>query len=127
MALQNMFRRREKNEEPKNGKVRNRKAKKKTFVEFEGLRLPKRRSNFGLNSEEAYIKSATDQIERIRPYISSDSRILDFGSGQGRILNGLVHLGLEVGHYVGADIDAKSVAWCIGNLGYPDKNVTFVW
>jgi SAM-dependent methyltransferase len=126
MALRDLLRQRAEKERPGNGKERKNK-KKKSFVEFEGLRLPNRRSNFGLNSEEAYIKSATDQIERIRPYISSGSRILDFGSGQGRLLNGLVHLGVDIGHYVGADIDARSVAWCVGNLGYPGKNVTFVW
>ncbi len=94
---------------------------------FGDLRLPLRRSNHGLKSDEAYLHSVAEQIEPIRTWFSPSARVLDFGCGQGRLLNGLIFHGIGFGQYLGCDVNAASVAWCVSNLSYPSRPVSFLW
>lgn len=97
------------------------------FVTYEGLVLPRKRSNLGLRDEATYVASAVEQIEPLSDRLKPNSRILDFGCGQGRFLIGLRHLQMPFGAYLGIDIDKDSVGWCIRRLSDTDQNVAFAW
>lgn len=96
------------------------------FVLYENVRLPTRRSNQGLGSNELYVSETTTQISKFLNADSSDVKILDFGCGQGRLLNGLILSKINFLEYVGIDIDSNSVSWCIRNLTY-SENISFIW
>lgn len=94
---------------------------------YEGLRLPLRRSNKALNDNAAYLASIREQIGHVRPFLSPDCRILDFGCGQGRLLNGLLHQRLPFGAYIGVDVDPRAVAWCCTHLSHSGAHCSFYW
>ena len=94
---------------------------------FEGLRLPLRRSNRNLQDDAGYLASIAEQISHIRPYLGEQTDILDFGCGQGRFLNGLLHTKTPFKSYLGADISPNSVAWCCRNLSYDHHQIGFLW
>jgi SAM-dependent methyltransferase len=99
----------------------------KDYTELNNLRLPKRRSNQGLSDNTIYLKETESQIDELKKYAPEEAlKILDFGSGQGRLLNGLIYTNTNFEEYVGIDIDADSVEWCLRNLKY-EKNISFVW
>jgi len=99
----------------------------KGYLSHNGVRLPLLRSNEGLFSNEKYLSETISQINSLKRYSSLDeARILDFGSGQGRLLNGMMYSGVNFADYTGVDIDPVSVNWCIKNLQY-NKNISFIW
>lgn len=91
--------------------------------------LPIIRSNEGLNDDEEYIKSAIDQVKFLQKYcnITSSTKILDFGCGQGRLANGFILSGLYQVSYHGIDTNAKSISWCKHWLQKHHPNFDFLW
>lgn len=97
------------------------------YIEFQGIRLPKRRSNQGLTSNIDYIAETKRQIRTFETEFDFElESIFDFGCGQGRLLNGLIYTKSKFTDYVGLDVDAVSIQWCVKNLAY-SKNIAFVW
>ena len=100
---------------------------KPEYEAFQNLRLPVHRSNRGLQDNQAYLTSIRQQIAHISDYLGADVSVLDFGCGQGRLLNGLVHSGTDFGSYLGVDLNPASIAWCCRNLSYAGLNTAFLW
>ena len=59
---------------------------------YKQLYLPLERSNEQLSGDEEYINSATEQVDDLSIYcdLTAETRVLDFGCGQGRFANGLL-------------------------------------
>lgn len=83
-------------------------------IQYKNLFLPDFRSNENLNHNAAYLQSAINQIDHLVDYcdLTKDSRILDFGCGQGRLLNGITHLQKKFSTYEGLDTKMDSINWC---------------
>ena len=96
------------------------------YETYRGLRLPVRRSNQGMSNNATYLEETAAQVGAFLGKGDDSIRLLDFGSGQGRLLNGLMSGGIKFAEYVGVDVDAKSLGWCIRNLTY-DRDIAFVW
>ena len=96
------------------------------FVVFEGLKLPLARSNQGMSDNKVYFSETKKQLEVAFVGDSCEKKILDFGCGQGRLLNGFIYYNMGFKEYVGVDVDNSSIAWCVRNLTYA-QNVSFVW
>ena len=93
---------------------------------YQGLVLPTRRSNQGMSSNRTYLDETAAQLASFLGKGGDDVKLLDFGCGQGRLLNGIMHGGIAFDEYIGLDVDPKSLAWCVSNLAY-DRNIAFVW
>lgn len=98
-----------------------------TAIRHRNLNLPVKRSNEGLQDDATYLNSAADQIGRIAKWLPADGTIVDFGCGQGRLLNGLLYTETSFGGYCGVDIDKDAIAWCVTHLSYPSVNASFIW
>lgn len=98
------------------------------YTKFENLRIPLYRSNQGLNNNMEYINSALKQIEDLKSYhlISSDTTLLDFGCGQGSLVNGLLYSKFNIKEYQGIDTDLKSIKWCQDNLSRNSQGYNFI-
>lgn len=59
---------------------------------FKGIYLPLARSNEGLSDDQEYVNSAVKQVEDLLQHteLTANTRILDFGYGQGRFSIGLL-------------------------------------
>ncbi len=81
---------------------------------YKGLNLPLFRTNEGLNNNEKYLISAIEQIDHLKSLnlINNSSKVLDFGCGQGRFVNGLEYSKTSIGNYYGIDTDLASINWC---------------
>lgn len=81
---------------------------------YKGLYLPLIRSAEGLSDDQEYVNSAVEQIDDLLQYceLTSNTQILDFGCGQGRLANGLLFRVPNIGGYLGIDTDAESIKWC---------------
>jgi SAM-dependent methyltransferase len=89
-------------------------------IQFQGLNLPKFRSNQGLNGNEEYVNSGAEQVAFMRTnnLISNSTSMLDFGCGQGRIVNALEYSKTEIKNYTGVDTDNRALEWCKKHLRY---------
>lgn len=83
-------------------------------VRFRNLNLPVRRSNEGLGSNTKYLYSAIEQINDLKMFglLNPSNKILDFGCGQGRLVNGLIYTNKYIGTYYGIDTNLDSINWC---------------
>ena len=65
-----------------------------------------------------YINSAIEQIEMLlhEKLLDKNTELLDFGCGQGRLLNGLEYLKVKIIQYMGIDTDEISINWCSYNF-----------
>lgn len=81
---------------------------------YKGLNLPLFRTNEGLNDNEKYLNSSVEQIDHLKSLnlINDHSKVLDFGCGQGRFVNGLEYSRTTVSNYYGIDTDLLSINWC---------------
>lgn len=63
--------------------------------------------------DETYIRSGVGNAQMLQAEcgIGPDSRILDIGCGQARLLNGLLALFGRIRHYVGIDVHQPSIRW----------------
>ena len=89
-------------------------------VRFNSLNLPAFRSNQGLKSNQDYLNSGVEQINFLKSgnMLNAESSILDFGCGQGRLVNALEYSGTTIKSYTGIDTDERSISWCDKNLIY---------
>ena len=97
------------------------------YVKYKDLLLPKKRSNQGLKNDEDYLNSGNEQINYLNEnnLLDKNSNILDFGCGQGRILNCFKHVNVNFQSYTGVDTDGAAINWCSKYLTYSD-NIKFI-
>ncbi|WNJ18256.1 class I SAM-dependent methyltransferase [Pontibacter sp. G13] len=97
------------------------------FVNFEGIKLPYSRSNENLSNNRSYIESGIEQINHLLRFelINNNTKILDFGCGQGRLLNSLIYSKTDFQSYIGLDTSKKAIEWCEKHLCYHDK-ISFI-
>ena len=95
----------------------------KNFVKYKNLILPTVRSNQGLQDNEVYLNSGVEQLDFLIKHnlINSDSEILDFGCGQGRLLNTLIYKNFAFKSYHGIDTQGHTIDWCKKHLTYNSK------
>lgn len=95
---------------------------------YGAINLPLTRSNEGLLGDVDYVNSATEQVDDLMKYttIGANTRILDFGCGQGRFANGLLARSLEISKYCGVDTQLESVNWCRKWIGEGHPAFEFV-
>lgn len=81
---------------------------------YEGLYLPGFRENQGLSEDDKYLESIKEQLDHLSDNFNfkSNTVILDFGCGQGRLANGLQAQNRPFKSYYGIDTHKKSVDWC---------------
>ena len=93
-------------------------------TKYKELYFPNMRSNENLKDNSLYLQSAVEQVNHLSDYcaLNKDSRILDFGCGQGRLVNGIFSLKKSFHSYIGIDTNIKSINWCNRWLSrYSDK------
>ena len=97
-------------------------------IKHKGFNLPITRTNQGLNDNENYLNSSKEQIDHLvsLKLINETSNVLDFGSGQGRLVNGLKFANINIEEYVGVDTDANSIKWCNRFLNNYNMNLKFI-
>lgn len=80
---------------------------------------PPQNLRFMETTEEKFISDGDTMLGWLRKHTSfhENSRILDIGSGYGRLAHALLRSGGFSGEYVGMDILPKHIAWCNENLG----------
>lgn len=78
-------------------------SKQINAIPYKDLFLPTHRTNQGLTDDEAYLASGVDQINFLTEtkILGEKSIILDFGCGQGRLVNSLRYADKRFGHYWG--------------------------
>lgn len=79
------------------------------------LPLPPERLRFMRESDERFVATAHELADLVLEYAGPDARVLDVGSGYGRLAIGLVDRGFT-GRYDGFDILPRHVAWCRKHL-----------
>ena len=81
---------------------------------YKNIYLPYGRSNEALINDNDYIDSAIDQVKSLEQHykINTETKILDFGCGQGRFANGLIITNKKFKTYLGIDTDFISIKWC---------------
>ena len=92
----------------------------KEYVAYQHLHLPNFRTNQALSDNEAYIQSGVEQVHYLTDHnlLDAHTRLLDFGCGQGRLLNALMYNQQSFAHYTGIDTSKKSIEWDITHLSY---------
>lgn len=97
------------------------------FVRYKGLTLPVSRNNEKLSDNRAYLNSGVEQLNFLNRnnLINEKSKILDFGCGQGRLLNTLKFTNTAFSYYVGLDTSRKSINWCKKHLTY-STSISFI-
>jgi len=69
-------------------------------------------------SDERFRELGDHLVEMLRLHagLKPDSRVLDIGSGYGRLPHALMRGGFE-GEYLGLDVQRRQIRWCARNLG----------
>lgn len=95
---------------------------------YKSLYLPLVRSNEGLSDDQEYINSAIEQVNALLQFceLSSNTRLLDFGCGQGRFANGLLIRIPSIGSYCGIDTTKESIDWCKRWVQRYHRNFIFI-
>lgn len=106
--------------------------KKRDFVEFDGVKLPRPENRWCTEEwkdNQFFVTSAVKEIERLMKCcgLKEDSKILDIGSGQGRLAIGLLNRLKNISGYYGVDAHLPSVEWCKGHIAAHNENFNFVW
>lgn len=79
-------------------------------------------------NDEAFIKTAVRDVKRLEKYagLTTESRLLDWGCGAGRLGIGIkAHLG-RINDYHGVDVQAELIDWAQANLAGPGFRFTHV-
>ena len=102
------------------------------YVEYRGLRLPPPHMRFCTTDwqEDAFfLESAVSEVDRLRDLagLETGSRLLDIGSGQGRLAIGLAHALPGLHAYWGVDVSQPSVEWCRRNIQAFRPNFQFLF
>lgn len=97
------------------------------FVNYEGVILPKIRSNEKLSDNRVYLESGIEQINYLKKHglINNNTILLDFGCGQGRLLNSLKFTETKFQEYIGLDTSKSAIDWCEKNIRY-SNNISFL-
>ena len=83
--------------------------------------LPPRNIRFMGEDDDTFVQTARDLADLLYHHgLGTDSRLLDVGSGYGRLAFGLQDTGYA-GRYLGFDILPKHVQWCRKNLADGDR------
>ena len=104
-------------------RVLKRLRQKSDFVNYEGISLPLNRSNENLSGHKAYLDSGVEQVNFLisKELFNTDTKLLDFGCGQGRLLNTLKFTKSEFRSYTGLDTSKKAIDWCNKHLKYSNE------
>lgn len=91
------------------------------FVLWNGIRLPPKHKRFcgsDWGDDAFYLQSAKNEVKRLQTLtgMGPESRLLDIGSGQGRLAIGLATELQEFEGYFGIDVHRPSVDWCQRNI-----------
>lgn len=87
-----------------------------------------RRGNEHLRDDSQFLTSARNSVELLREVgLKPSSRVLDFGCGPGRVAIGLIQSGWFDGSYVGVEVVAKQVEWCIAEISSRHPAYRFVY
>jgi SAM-dependent methyltransferase len=85
-------------------------------VKHKSIYLPSAevRFNQGLSDNIEYLNETLKQIKTLKENcnLEESNTILDFGCGQGRFANGLIHSGFKPLKYIGIDAHKVSIQWC---------------
>ena len=97
------------------------------------MRLPLRddrrvMSGEAFGSDEWFLQSGIVEALRLsaRMGYNSDSKILDIGSGLGRLATGLLWEFGNAAHYLGLEVNREHVAWCMKHIEALHPNYRFV-
>jgi SAM-dependent methyltransferase len=100
------------------------------FIEVDKLRLPPPVLRWGgprYKDDQAYIRSGKSNAQSLAFLcgLSKDSRVLDIGCGQGRLLTGILATFGGIREYVGLDVHKPSIDWATAALADPNLNISF--
>jgi len=101
----------------------------KEAVKYEDVYLPAKHLRFcttEYKDDGFLVRSAEHDVGRIIDAcgVTSDSSVLDVGSGQGRLAIGFLRKMPGV-QYLGLDVDARSIAWCQRHIARYHANFRF--
>jgi SAM-dependent methyltransferase len=99
----------------------------KDYVKHQGVKLPVSRSNEKLSDNQSYLESGKEQINYLLKFklINNNTKLLDFGCGQGRLLNSLVYYETKFLKFCGLDTSKEAIHWCKKHLQY-SNNISFI-
>lgn len=100
-------------------------------VPYEGVVLPPRNlrpCGDSFRNDRFYLESATREVDRLveRLGLSPESRILDVGSGPGRLAIGIIQRLGEVREYCGVDVGEDFIRWGQRHISPEHPNFRFV-
>ncbi|MCF8539966.1 MAG: class I SAM-dependent methyltransferase, partial [Candidatus Nanopelagicales bacterium] len=79
-------------------------------------------------NDKAFIRTAVKDVKRLEKYcgLNSDSAVLDWGCGAGRLGIGITEYLPSIRDYHGVDVQRELIDWCQENLAGPGYRFTFV-
>jgi SAM-dependent methyltransferase len=100
------------------------------FIEVGKLRLPPKTLRWGgprYADDDTYIRSAKSSVGSLGSlcHLVRESRVLDIGCGQGRLLTGILATLGGVREYVGLDVHKPSIDWASSVLAEPESTISF--
>ncbi|QQE12442.1 class I SAM-dependent methyltransferase [Planctomycetota bacterium] len=112
-------------------KFLNNAAPQKDYTQWNGYRLPMPENRYctpEFKDDNYFVNSSKKEVDRLVEYanLKEGSRVLDIGSGQGRLAIGLAHFFPKLDSYFGLDVDRHSVDWCKRNISSVQENFNFL-
>lgn len=100
------------------------------FIEVDNFRLPPRNLRWGgprYKDDQAYLQSGKSNAQSLAFLcgLSRNTRVLDIGCGQGRLLTGILAAFGGIREYVGLDVHKASIDWATTALADPKLNISF--
>lgn len=94
-----------------------------------GVGLPRsRQGGEHFQCDEAFVASAVAEAHRLFDLVPgqpSETSVLDFGCGAGRLAIGLLEAGTVPASYVGVDVQKDHVAWCRRQISRSNGHFSF--
>ncbi len=102
----------------------------KESVETANLRLPPKKMRWGgprFMDDTKYVQSGKSSVNTLVSLcaLSPESRLLDVGCGQGRLLTGIFASFGSIRKYVGLDVHKPSIEWAAKNLANGQADIAF--